>query len=265
MRCGWSGFTHPCHGAPKPGEPANKPRRKKDDASQTFIIHHSAFIIQKRCPMIEETLYQQYLSALLAGDRRPCEESVQHLLEKNMAPELLYTDLFQKSLYRIGELWEQNRISVAVEHLATAITEHLLSLIYPRLLAGRQPNNRRAVISCSVNEYHQVGARMVSDIMESHGWDVWFLGANTPLNDMMNLIQEKKPDVLGLSISIYFNMASMVKVIETVRSHYRDMDIIVGGQAFRWGGEERIKPFAKTHVISNPAELIRTLGPEKCG
>jgi MerR family transcriptional regulator, light-induced transcriptional regulator len=213
--------------------------------------------------MIEESLYRHYFTALVSGDRSRCAETVSRLIEKNIPAETIYTDLFQNSLYRIGELWEQNRISVAVEHLATAITEHLLSQIYPRLLADRQPNNRRAVISCSVNEYHQVGARMVADIMESRGWDVWFLGANTPVHDLLDMIQEKKPDVLGLSISIYFNMAPLVTVIEAVRSHYRDLDIVLGGQAFRWGGEELIKPFARTRVIPNSAELIKTLGSEK--
>jgi MerR family transcriptional regulator, light-induced transcriptional regulator len=220
-------------------------------------------IISNRQIMIEEAVYRHYFQALVSGDRSRCTETVSRLIEKNIPVETMYSDLFQKSLYRIGELWEQNRISVAVEHLATAITEHLLSQIYPRLLADRQPNNRRAIVSCSVNEYHQVGARMVADIMESRGWDVWFLGANTPASDLLEMIQEKNPDILGLSLSIYFNMAPLVKVIETVRAHYRDLDIVVGGQAFRWGGEEMIKQFAGTHVMPTLAELIKTLSAEK--
>jgi hypothetical protein len=50
----------------------------------------------------------------------------------------LYKDLFQKSLYRVGEVWEFNRISVAREHLATAITEGFLNLIYPMLFGLEQ-------------------------------------------------------------------------------------------------------------------------------
>ncbi|MBN1196676.1 MAG: cobalamin-dependent protein [Candidatus Aminicenantes bacterium] len=212
--------------------------------------------------MIEEAVYKQYFEALVSGDRSRCAGTVSQLIDRNITTETIYTDLFQKSLYRIGELWEQSRVSVAVEHLATAITEQLLSQTYPRLLADRRPNNRRAVISCSVNEYHQVGARMVSDIMESRGWDVWFLGANTPVTDLLEMIQEKKPDVVGLSISIYFNMAPLVRTIDAVRTNFSDLDIIVGGQAFRWGGAELIKPFSGTHVISNSAEWIKTLGSE---
>jgi MerR family transcriptional regulator, light-induced transcriptional regulator len=196
-----------------------------------------------------EIIYPRFYSALLAGDRVRCADEVFGLLEKGMATETLYTDVFQRALYRIGELWEQNKISVATEHLATAVTEHLLSVVYPRILANRAPNGKRVVISCTVNEYHQVGARMVADIMESMGWDVWFLGANTPVNDLLALIQEKQPDVLGLSVSIYFNMTSLVRTVDMVRSHYPGLDIVVGGQAFRRVGTETVKGLEKTILI----------------
>lgn len=212
--------------------------------------------------MIDEAIYHQYLSDLMSGDRRRCAEAVSHLLENGMEVEALYTDVFQRSLYRIGELWEQNRISVAVEHLATAITEHLLSRVYPRILSEKTRNGRKAVISCSVNEYHQVGARMAADVMERRGWDTWFLGANTPVEDLLVMIQEKTPDVLGLSISIYFNMASLVKTIEIVRTNYPGLDIFIGGQALRWGGAEEIKQFANTVCIPSLPALIQVIGPE---
>lgn len=39
----------------------------------------------------------------------------------------MYQDLVQRSLYEVGELWERGHVSVATEHLATAITESLLT------------------------------------------------------------------------------------------------------------------------------------------
>lgn len=212
--------------------------------------------------MVQEIIYPRFHEALLAGDRAGCAEQVFAFLEQGMAPATLYTDVFQRSLYRIGDLWEQNKISVATEHLATAITEHLLSAVYPRILENRTPAGRKAVISCAVNEYHQVGARMVADIMESLGWDVWFLGANTPINDLLALIQEKKPDALGLSVSIYFNMSSLVRTVDMVRSHYPGLDIFVGGQAFRWGGAETVKGLERTILIPSMDAVKQVFGPE---
>jgi methanogenic corrinoid protein MtbC1 len=212
--------------------------------------------------MGQEIICPRFHSALLAGDRVRCVDEVLGLLEQKMAPETLYTDVFQRSLYRIGELWEQNKISVATEHLATAVTEHLLSVVYPRILENRAPNGKKMVISCAVNEYHQVGARMVADIMEGLGWDVWFLGANTPVNDLLALIQEKQPDVLGLSVSIYFNMTSLVRTVDMVRSHYPGLDIIVGGQAFRRVGTETVKGLEKTILVPSLTVVKQIFGPE---
>jgi len=212
--------------------------------------------------MIDETVYQDYFNSLLAGRRAGCMELVAPLIQKDFAADALYTDLFQRSLYQIGELWEQNRISVAVEHLATAVTESLLSAVYPRILSNRSPLGRRAVISCSVNEYHQVGARMVADILDSEGWDAWFVGANTPTRDLLLLIEEKKPDIVGLSVSIYFNMAPLLKVMEVIRSHYPNLEMLVGGQAFRWGGVEALRKFPKTTYIPSLRALIQTVQAE---
>ena len=62
--------------------------------------------------MIDETVYQDYFNSLLAGRRAGCMEIVGPLIQNDFAADTLYTDLFQRSLYQIGELWEQNRISV---------------------------------------------------------------------------------------------------------------------------------------------------------
>ena len=186
--------------------------------------------------MIAENTYESYLQGLLKGDCQRCDEHVDRLLEEQTATLVLYQDLFRRSLYEVGSLWERNRISVAVEHLSTAITERLLAKVYPRLIADRREIGKSAVVSCGINEYHQVGARMVADVLDAGGWEVRFLGANVPEQDLLQMIDETKPELVGLSLSIYFNMASFVRTVQAVRHHYPDLEILAGGQAFRWGG-----------------------------
>ena len=205
--------------------------------------------------MINSDMYSRYVCALLQGDMHRCNAIVTGLLEKNTEVTTIYTELFQKALYQVGELWETNRISVAVEHLATAITERLLAVVYPTLLTGVKANGRKALVSCSVNEYHQIGARMVADIMETKGWDVCFLGANTPADAMLQMIEVRPPELLGLSISIYFNMASLHKMIEIVRASFPGLDIFVGGQGFRWGGTDIGKKYANFEYVASITTL----------
>ncbi len=209
--------------------------------------------------VISENHYTAYLNALLKGNAAECAATIHRLMEQNIPPVDLYTHLFQRALYRVGRLWETNRISVAVEHLATALTEKMLAMVYPKILSAATIVDRKAVISCSVNEYHQIGARMVADIMEVNGWDTRFLGANTPISDLLAMIQETDPDVVGLSVSIYFNMTALHKMIAELRSAYPGVAIFIGGQAFRWGGGNIEKQFSNVYLFASLHELEKAV------
>jgi MerR family transcriptional regulator, light-induced transcriptional regulator len=208
--------------------------------------------------MIQEILYQNYLEALLAGRRLECREMVRQLLDAEVAVKILYTHLFQRSLYRVGKLWEHNQISVANEHLATSITESLLNLVYPALFTTER-TGKSALISCGANEYHQVGGKMVADILELNGWDGHFLGANTSPEDLLSHIQEVQPDFVGLSLSILSNIDHLRRSIEAVKSDFPNMDMLVGGQAFRWGGIDALKRYSGAQLIPSLDELEKLI------
>lgn len=208
--------------------------------------------------MISETLYENYLSAVLDGKRSECRQIVQELLDTDIDLKTLYSQLFQRSMYRVGELWETNQITVAKEHLATSITESLLNLCYPAVF-GTERIGKKAVISCSANEYHQVGGKMVADILELNGWDGYFLGANTPPDDMAQFIQDKQPDLVGLSLSILSHIDHLKTSIETIKSDFPNIDLLIGGQAFRWGGTDIVKRYASTEYIPTLDELEKSI------
>ena len=198
--------------------------------------------------IIEESVYLNYLSALIAGRRSECHDIVRKLLAASIDIKALYDKLFQRSMYRVGELWENNRITVANEHLATAITESLLNLAYPAIFATDRIG-KKAVISCSANEFHQVGGKMVADILELNGWDGHFLGANTPAEDMAQYIQEVKPDLVGLSLSILSNIENLERCIDVVKTDFPNLDLLIGGQAFRWGGKDSVARYSGAEYI----------------
>jgi methanogenic corrinoid protein MtbC1 len=205
-------------------------------------------------------LYEPYLASLLEGNRQACQKIVSQLLASGIEIRQLYVGLFQHALYQVGELWEQNQISVAKEHLATATTESLLPLVYPVIF--RTPRcGRRAVVSCVANEYHQLGGKMVADILELHGWDSYFLGANTPVDALLTMIEEKHPELLCLSLSVYFNLPSLLNAIHHVRDTFPDLRVLVGGQAFRWDGIAQVEGLNTVQIISSLDALEQAIRP----
>lgn len=204
--------------------------------------------------VLTQEVYYTYLHHLLNGERKACTTIVNNLTASSFPIDQIYVQLFQRSLYEVGELWEKNRISVATEHLATALTEMLMIRLQQQLFAIAR-NGRKAVIASVANEYHQVGAKMVADIFEWQGWDAYYLGANTPPDELIRFLDKHRPDLLGLSLSLYFNMPLLKNTIRQIRDPFPKLPIIAGGQAFRWGGKEIIQEFERVQLIGNIMDL----------
>ncbi len=195
-------------------------------------------------------LYQDYFKALLDGDRRQCSDIVDKLVAASVPIRDVYTQLFQASLYEIGNLWESNLISVATEHVATGITESLMVKFYPQLFAAHQEFGK-ALVACVASEYHQIGAKMVADILQLRGWRTLFLGANTPDQAIIEMVEKENPRVIALSQSIYFNIAELHRLLPDLTKTAPDTPILLGGQAFRHGGTEVVKHYENVHMLTS--------------
>ena len=205
-------------------------------------------------PKIANSIYDSFHSALVTGNKITCKKIVKELLNDDIPLRELYIEYFQKSLYEIGSLWEHNRISVAVEHVATGIIEQLMSFVYP-LLFEDTDKDKKVLVSCIANEYHQVGAKMVCDIFEMNGWDSYFVGSNIPIEDLIDMIGEKQPDIVGLSISIYFNIPVLLNTIKYIKNNFPEVEIIIGGQATKFIKPAEIAKYKHTRIVNDIFEL----------
>jgi methanogenic corrinoid protein MtbC1 len=178
-----------------------------------------------------------FVSALLAAQRKAAVTIALDALARGGSIVDLYVDLFQAALYEIGQRWQRNEISVADEHMATAIVQYVLAQVYERLPIP-SPTKGRMLVAGVAGELHQLGANIVADVLEAHGWDVRFLGTNVPTSGLLSAIEEHRPDVVGLSLTMLTNMAQFRETVATVRAHARDVGpkIVVGGRAFTRAG-----------------------------
>ncbi len=156
------------------------------------------------------------------------------------------TQLFQPALYRVGDLWQRNRITVADEHVATAASQTALAEMYDQSRPKPQ-NGRRAVIACVASNHHAVGARVVADAYTLNGWDVDFAGGDVSPARMLARVEDHRPDFVGLSASLPHHIPALRATIMALRGEYgaKCPAIVVGGLAtnqisgiWRWTGAD---------------------------
>ena len=185
-----------------------------------------------------EALRERYLSLQLAGER----EAARALITQpgvTGIPSLadLYVGVLEPAQHRVGELWQRNQISVAREHLATAVTEAVM--IELAATAPRPPRTGfRVLVACVEGELHDIGARMVADLLELDGFAVQFLGADTPTDSLVAILGEESPRLLVLSAAMPERLVALRTAVGRIRQVYgAGLRIFVGGQIMKGARE----------------------------
>ncbi|MBN1925025.1 MAG: cobalamin-dependent protein [Prolixibacteraceae bacterium] len=167
---------------------------------------------------------------------------------------ILYDQVIKPALYKVGELWEYNLISVASEHLATSLSESVMNELYDKIISEDRVE-KKVVLGCVENELHQVGIKMVADIFEMHGWDTYFLGAGIPTIELIEYAREVKPNLIALSLTVYSHMNQLLKMIKEIHENLPHIHILTGGQAFRHGITASISQLQYVTVLSDLSEI----------
>ena len=204
--------------------------------------------------MIKETDYKFYFEALLKGDKEECIKIANHILSEGADIKEIYFDLLQKSMYSIGDMWENNRTSIAEERIASDITANIIDLIYPHVIL-KPKKGLKILIACVDKEHHSMGARIISDYIELNGWKSIFLGANVPCSEIIDSIKIYKPDVVGISSNYYLNLPRLIKLVEEINNKYPGQEIIVGGQVFINGGTGILEKYENVNYIASIEDL----------
>jgi len=138
---------------------------------------------------------------LLAGQHKKAWATYQQSIEASQDLVGTALHLVQPALYRIGQKWQENRISVSREHLASAIAHSILARGYSHAQPA-PPRDERVVVACVARNNHALGLSMVADALELEGWEVFNLGANNPTESIVTMVRETGSKLVGLSVSL---------------------------------------------------------------
>jgi methanogenic corrinoid protein MtbC1 len=178
-------------------------------------------------------LARRYLDALLHGDRLAASHLITEAVERGVPIQDIYQHVLQPCQEQIGLLWEDDRLSIAQEHYCTAVTQLIMAQLYARIERIEQ-KNQRAVVACVSSELHDLGARMVAAFLELDGWQITYLGANTPTSAIIEMVESSRADLLALSATLAHHLLAVQQVVRAARASTvgHTLQILVGGYSF---------------------------------
>ncbi len=197
-----------------------------------------------------------YLLALLDGDEYRATRLILGAAEAGHPVADLYLKVLLPAQEESGRMWQEDEINVAEEHFATATTKRIMSQLRSRARM-RAPNGKTLLASAVAGNHHDVGLQAVADFFEMDGWRAIQLGSDVPVRDLVEAVEFYRADLLGLSVSLRTQLATLRQTIEAVRSGERRaaVKILVGGRSLA-GASDLAAEFGADGYAPDPSEAV---------
>lgn len=191
----------------------------------------SADSIEESAPLGD--MARAYLDKVLRGDRESAVAVVLDAVRGGTDVAAALVEVLEPAQKEIGRLWQVGEITVAQEHYCTAITQLVMTDLYPFLFTG-DDSGRRLVAVQAPGSLHEVGLRMVADLLEHEGWDTTYLGAVSGSGPVVDALVDRRADVLAISASMPAHVRAVAALIAAVRADPRTahVKVVVGGRPF---------------------------------
>lgn len=149
---------------------------------------------------LDRTLVNMFYGWFLAGKSDRAEWALGHLHKTRYTIGGLFDRILAPVLARLGSEWERGRVSVAQEH---HVSQQVLEALYRlRPQAGSRTGDRpTAICSGAENALHVLPLQAARLVLEHQGWNVVFLGAAVPNEDLAEMITQTKARLAVVAFS----------------------------------------------------------------
>ena len=174
---------------------------------------------------------ERYADALARGRPDLAQLVIERALDLGASRAEIYLQALAPCQAELGKRWREGAIGIAEEHLATTITMGVMD----SLRRGMEPSPHigfSALVVPVEGDNHAIGARFVADFLEMDGWQVHFLGNDTPAGDLAEFVRQRGYDLVALSSTLPEFLPNVEATTEAIRSSDAPTPkILLGGRA----------------------------------
>jgi MerR family transcriptional regulator, light-induced transcriptional regulator len=218
---------------------------RNDPKILSFLSSHSSKNQAKKQALLEE-LRAELFEALCNADR---EKAVKIAAKYQSLFNLVdfYDDLMTPVLYRVGDLWAQNSLSVATEHVCSNTAIGLVEAINESNSGKSKMSSYTTIVICSPEgELHQIASKIIESLLLQKGFNIHNMSPSAPSGSISSYIESTKPALVMVSITLSENLKAAIRLLNTIRAK-SNVPVFMGGAAIKALEEENRKKLERSH------------------
>ncbi len=156
-------------------------------------------------------------------------------------------DCIRGLMVQVGELWRTGQLRAGEEHMVTEmLVETLLRLRDEGSPTGVQagPDSPAAVVGAMEGDRHHLASLCLRIILERRGWNVFYLGADVPVEDFAAIQSARSASLVCVSFAPPNTGADMQRCVRILSEFYtpgKGWSLALGGEV---GSHPELDPLA---------------------
>ncbi|MBT3605147.1 MAG: MerR family transcriptional regulator [Candidatus Latescibacteria bacterium] len=143
---------------------------------------------------------------------------------------ILIENIITPFMYKVGELWHAGHLRISHEHLASSVTRNFLENLNTSYAASSSAPN--IIVTTPSGQLHELGAIIVSAVASANGWQVTYLGASLPAQEIAIAAIQKQAKAVALSLIYPADDPSIAtELIKLKNSLPENTQLLIGGCA----------------------------------
>ncbi|MDD4032331.1 MAG: cobalamin-dependent protein [Bacteroidales bacterium] len=174
-------------------------------------------------------LSNQLERAILSLNREDAESIIREASGKNSLSHVS-EQLVSLTLQRIGEAWEDGRLSLSQVYMSGVICEEIIDQITQLENIPKKDHPKMAI--GVFEDFHMLGKRIIYSTLKSCGFELMDLGGGLSIEKLVDTVQKENIKILLLSVLMLPSALHIKSLKEKLAE--TDVKIIVGGAPFRF-------------------------------
>ena len=186
---------------------------QNDSKVNSYLIKNLPADNKKRMD-IENKLRHEFFIALTKGNKNKASNIFEQFITTNELGQF-YRKIFIPSMTKIGDLWEEKKLGVAEEHIASNVAQNLIKNISEiNKIDGKKG---KILLTTPPGESHSIGCSVLESFLQNKGFTVFNLAPSTPAQHLVDFMKTAKPDSIVVSITLEENIKSGQRLITKIR------------------------------------------------
>lgn len=176
-----------------------------------------------------DNIFDSFFDFIINSNHKKAYFLLYNCKMKGRSLDNMFSKILIPAIKKTNEFYCSNKINLAEKNYIFNTIENIINQISPLYFTNKK-RPQKILIANVEGEFHSFAIQLLSNLLETKGYQIFYLGENTPSNCIFQTVTKYDINFLLLSVTMFYNIKTAKNIINMLEN--KSVKIIVGGFVF---------------------------------